>query len=33
MLAAARSRHVAGTKWGTRRDLDMNSLSEASEAA
>ena len=33
MLAAARLRHVAGTKWGTRRYLDMNRLSEASEAA
>jgi len=32
MLASARLRHVAGTKWGTRRHLDMN-LSEASEAA
>jgi hypothetical protein len=26
-------RHVAGTKWGTRRYLDMNRLAEASEAA
>ena len=26
MLAAARLRHVAGTKWGTRRYLDMNRL-------
>src|SRR5437660_961892 len=33
MLAAARLRHVAGTKWGTRRYLDMSRLSEASEAA
>ena len=33
MLVAARLRHVAGTKWGTRRYLDMNRLSEASEAA
>jgi hypothetical protein len=24
MLAAARLRHVAGMKWGTRRYLDMN---------
>jgi hypothetical protein len=24
---------VAGTNWGTRRYLDMNRLSEASEAA
>ena len=33
MLAAARLRHVAGTKWGTRRYMDMNRLAEASEAA
>lgn len=33
MLAAARLRHVAGTKCGTRRYLDVNRLSEASEAA
>jgi hypothetical protein len=33
MLAAARLRHVAGTKWGTRRYLDMNRLAETSEAA
>jgi putative transposase len=33
MLAAARLRHVAGTKWGTRRYLDINRLAEASEAA
>ena len=33
MLAAARLRHVAGTKWGTRRYLDMNRLAEASAAA
>ena len=33
LLAAARLRHVAATKWGTRRYLDMNRLSEASEAA
>jgi putative transposase len=33
MLAAARLRHVAATKWGTRRYLDMNRLTEASEAA
>lgn len=25
--------HVAGTRWGTRRYLDMNRLAEASEAA
>jgi len=28
MLAAARLRHVAGTKWGTRRYLDMRHLQE-----
>jgi putative transposase len=33
MLAAARLRHVAGTKWGTRRYLDMDRLAEVSEAA
>src|SRR6266481_72885 len=33
MLAAARLRHVAGTRWGTRRFMDMNRLPEASEAA
>src|SRR5437879_6931492 len=33
MLAAARLRHVAGTKWGTRRHLEMDRLSEASEDA
>jgi putative transposase len=33
MLAAARLRHVAGTRWGMRRYLDMNRLTEASEAA
>jgi transposase-like protein len=30
MLVAARLRHVAGTKWGTRRYLDMNRLREQS---
>ena len=30
---SARLRHVAGTKWGTRRYLDMKRLAEASEAA
>jgi putative transposase len=24
MLVAARLRHIAGTKWGTRRYLDMD---------
>jgi hypothetical protein len=33
MLASARLRYVAGTKWGTRRYPDMNRLVEASEAA
>ena len=33
MLAAARLRHVAGSKWGTRRYMDMNRLAEVSEAA
>lgn len=28
MLVAARLRHVAGTKWGTRRYLDMSKLRE-----
>jgi hypothetical protein len=26
-------RHVAGSKWGTRRYLDMDRLAEVSEAA
>jgi transposase-like protein len=35
MLVAARLRHIAGTKWGTRRYLDMGRLREpeAAEAA
>jgi putative transposase len=32
MLAAARLRHVAGTKWGLRRYLDMNRVTEAVDA-
>ena len=28
MLVAARLRHIAGTKWGTRRYLDMSRLRE-----
>ena len=28
MLAAARLRHIAGTKWGTRRYMNMNRLRE-----
>lgn len=32
MLVAARLRHIAGTKWGTRRYLDMNRLYQPKEA-
>jgi putative transposase len=32
MLVAARLRHVAGTRWGTRRYLDMGRLREPAEA-
>jgi len=28
MLAAARLRHIAGTKWGTRRYMNMDRLRE-----
>jgi transposase-like protein len=28
MLVAARLRHVAGTRWGTRKYLDMSRLKE-----
>jgi putative transposase len=28
MLVAARLRHIAGTKWGTRRYLNMNLIKE-----
>ncbi len=28
MLAAARLRHIAGTKWGTRRYMNMDHLTE-----
>jgi transposase-like protein len=31
MLVAARLRHVAGTKWGTRKYLDMERLAEGRE--
>lgn len=31
MLVAARLRHVAGTRWGTRRYLDMSKLDEITE--
>jgi len=33
MLAAARLRHVAGTKWGARRYLDMDRLKQSAAAA
>lgn len=33
MLTAARLRHVAGTKWGTRKYLDMDRLQETNRAA
>jgi transposase-like protein len=32
MLVAARLRHVAGTRWGTRRYLDMSRLREPADA-
>jgi hypothetical protein len=32
MLVAARLRHIAGTKWGTRRYLDMDRLRTPEEA-
>jgi putative transposase len=32
MLVAARLRHVAGTKWGTRKYLDMERLAEGRDA-
>lgn len=32
MLVAVRLRHIAGTKWGTRRYLDMDRLGEPQEA-
>ena len=32
MLVAARLRHIAGTKWGTRRYLNMNRLQEQAQA-
>src|ERR1017187_9468430 len=33
MLVAARLRHIAGTKWGTRRYLDMEQLKETATLA
>ena len=32
MLVAARLRHIAGTKWGTRRYMNMNRLQEQAKA-
>ena len=32
MLVAARLRHIAGTRWGTKRYLDMDRLKEEEEA-
>jgi putative transposase len=32
MLVAARLRHIAGTKWGTRKYLDMERLAKGREA-
>ena len=32
MLVAARLRHIAGTKWSTRRYLDMSRLRELRKA-
>jgi transposase-like protein len=31
MLVAARLRHISGTKWGTRRYLDVDRIHEAKE--
>ena len=32
MLVAARLRHIAGTRWGSRRYLDMKRLKEPYES-
>ena len=32
MLVAARLRHISGTKWGTRRYLDMDRLHQPEES-
>ena len=32
MLVAARLRHIAGTRWGTKRYLDMQRLREQEQA-
>ena len=33
MLVAARLRHIAGTRWGTKRYLDMDRLREQEQAS
>jgi hypothetical protein len=33
MLVAARLRYITGTKWGTRRYLDMGRLAESTSQA
>jgi putative transposase len=33
MLVAARLRHIAGTRWGTRRYLDMDRFREQEQEA
>jgi hypothetical protein len=33
MLVAARLRHIAGTKWGTRKYMDMTRLTEQQREA
>jgi hypothetical protein len=33
MLVCARLRHIAGTKWGTRKYMDMDRLSAPAESA
>jgi putative transposase len=33
MLVAARLRHIAGTKWGSKRYMDMNRLRTAANEA
>ena len=33
MFVAARLRHIAGTKWGSRRYLDLELLEQAETAA
>ena len=33
ILVAARLRHIAGTKWGTRKYLDISLIAQAKEDA